>query len=94
MRTYQARFDVEYSLRTLRCLLAGDRIVHDRHTTLQFEDSIQLLRLLRQAGMPEEIALGDNAKTTWTVTFQQLSLMGYTAEQLNAIGIFPKISLT
>jgi hypothetical protein len=89
MRTYQARIDVDYSLRTVRCLLAGDRIVQDRYTALHFEDSIQLIRLLRQAGMPEEIALGDNAKTTWTVTFQQLSLMGYSAEQLNAIGIYP-----
>jgi hypothetical protein len=89
MRTYQARFDVDYSLRTLRCLLAGDRIVDDRYATLHFEDSIQLLRLLRQAGMPEEIVLGDNAKTTWTVTFQQLSVMGYTGEQLKTIGIYP-----
>lgn len=89
MRIYQARFDVDYSLRFLTCIHAGDRILPDRYATLHFEESIQLLRLLRQAGMPEEIALGDNAKTIWIVTFQQLSLMGYTDEQLNAIGIYP-----
>jgi len=88
MRTYRARFDVDYSLRTIRCLLEGDRVVDDRYATLHFEDSIQLLRMLRQAGMPEEIALGDNAKTSWIVTFQQLLVMGYTGEQLHAIGIY------
>lgn len=88
MRTYQARFDVDFSLRTLRCLLAGDRVIEDRYAVLYFDDSIHLLRLLRQAGMPEDIALGDNAKTTWTVTFQQLSRMGYTVEQLTAMGLY------
>ncbi len=89
MRTYRARFDVDYSLRTIRCLLDGDRVVTDRYVTLHFEDSIQLLRMLRQAGMPDEIAFGDNAKTTWIVTFQQLLVMGYTDTELHAAGIYP-----
>jgi hypothetical protein len=89
MRTYQARFDVDYSLRILRCLPAGDRIADDRYAALSFEDSIHLLRLLQHAGMPEQIALDDNAKTTWTVTFQQLSVLGYTGAQLKTLDILP-----
>ena len=89
MRTYQARFDIDYSLRTVRCLLAGDRIIEDRYTVVRFQDSIDLLNLLRRAGMSEQIAFGEGARAEWTVTFQQLLVLGYTEEQLREIGVFP-----
>lgn len=88
MRTYQARFDVDRVLRTLRCLLDGERIVEERYAVLRFQDNIHLLHLLRRAGMPEQIAFGD-ARTHWTVTFQQLVALGYTEEQLKGLGILP-----
>ena len=87
MRTYQARFDVDYTLRILRCLPPQERIADGRYAAMYFEDSIQLLRLVRKAGMPDEILQG--SRTTWTVTFQQLALLGYTQEQLEGIGIAP-----
>lgn len=87
MRTYQARFDVDYSLRIMRCLPPEERIADGRYAALNFEDSIQLLRLLREAGLPEEILQG--FRTTWTVTFQQLAVLGYTREQLEGLGVAP-----
>lgn len=39
--------------------------------------------------MSEQIAFGEGARAEWTVTFQQLSVLGYTEEQLKEIGIFP-----
>lgn len=88
MRTYQARFDVDYTLRILRCLPPEERFANGRYAALHFEDSIQLLTLVRKASLPDEILQG--SRTTWTVTFQQLALLGYTQEQLGSVGIAPE----
>ncbi|HEX7159180.1 MAG TPA: hypothetical protein VF214_09215 [Edaphobacter sp.] len=87
MRIYQARFHIDYALRILRCLQPEERIADGRYAALHFEDSIQLLKLLRVAGLPDEILQG--SRTTWTVTFQQLAVLGYTREQLEELGIAP-----
>ena len=50
MRTYQARFYVDYTLRILQCLQGEARIADGRYAALHFEDCIQLLRLVREAG--------------------------------------------
>jgi len=89
MRTYQARFDVDYSLRILRCLPPEEKIADNRYAAIAFQDNIQLLRLIQRAGLPEEIVHGEGARKTWTVTFQQLAILGYTDTQLKALGIFP-----
>ncbi|WP_263367253.1 hypothetical protein [Edaphobacter bradus] len=88
MHTCQVRFDVDHPLRILRCMPPDDRIADPRYAAIHFEDSIQLLNRLRRAGLPEEIASPVNPATTWTVTFEQLSLLGYSAEQLRLIGVY------
>jgi len=85
MLSYRARFDVDCRLRILRCLPPQERIADAHYAALQFEDSIQVLRLLPKAGLPDEILQG--SRTIWTVTFQQLALLGYTQEQLESVGI-------
>jgi len=89
MRTYQVRFDVDNALRLLRCLPPEERIADECYASLRFTDSIELLGRLRRAGLPEEIVHGEGKRTSWTVTFQQLRILGYTEAQLKVLGIFP-----
>lgn len=89
IRTYQVRFDVDYPLHLLRCLHSSEVSINPPYAVLRFEDSVQLARLIRRAGLSEEILSGDGARRTWIVTFPQLIQLGYTREQLRELAIFP-----
>jgi hypothetical protein len=89
MHTYQVRFAVDVRVKALRCFapLSHVDIPETKAISLHFTDTIHLRKMLHRAGLPDEIASMTNPMYTWTVTFVQLSILGYSPRELRSLGI-------